>query len=71
MQDVVGLERLSGVLTSLRLSLESPCTVLVAVLIVREFVARLELTGVLSIFASLARILPAVQNNSFLTGLID
>jgi hypothetical protein len=52
-----GLERLSGVLTSLRLSLESLCTVL----IVREHVARLELAGVLSIFASLARILPAVR----------
>ena len=52
-----GLERLSGVLTSLRLSLESLCTLL----IVREHVARLELAGVLSIFASLARILPAVR----------
>jgi hypothetical protein len=56
-----GPECLSGVLTSLRLSLESPFTELVAVLIVREHVARLELAGVLSIFASLTRILPVVQ----------
>ena len=55
------LERLSDVLTSLLFSLESPFTVLVAVLIVREHLARLELAGVLSIFGSLARILPAVQ----------
>jgi drug/metabolite transporter (DMT)-like permease len=55
------LERLSDVLTSLLFSLESPFTVLVAVLIVREHLARLDLAGVLSIFASLARILPAVQ----------
>ena len=44
-----GLERLSGVLTSLLLSLESPFTVLVAVLIVREHLVRLELAGVLVI----------------------
>ena len=50
-----GLERLSGVLTSLLLSLESPFTVLVAVLIVREHLVRLELAGVLSIFASRTR----------------
>ncbi len=56
-----GLERLSGVLTPLLFSLESPFTVLVAVLIVREHLARLELAGVRSIFASLTRILPAVQ----------
>jgi drug/metabolite transporter (DMT)-like permease len=60
-----GLERLSGVLTSLLLSLESPFTVLVAVLIVREHLVRLELAGVLSIFSSLARILPAVQKVLF------
>ena len=56
-----GLDRLSGVLSSLLLSLKSPFTVLVAVLIVREHLARLELAGVLSISASLTRILPAVQ----------
>jgi drug/metabolite transporter (DMT)-like permease len=60
-----GLERLSGVLTSLLLSLESSFTVLVAVLIVREHLVRLELAGVLSIFSSLARILPAVQKVLF------
>ena len=56
-----GLERLSGVLTSLLLSLESPFTVLVVVLIICEHLARLELAGALSIFASLTRILPVVQ----------
>jgi drug/metabolite transporter (DMT)-like permease len=60
-----GLERLSGVLTSLLLSLESSFTVLVAVLIVREHLVRLELAGVLSIFSSLARILLAVQKVLF------
>ena len=55
-----GLERRSGGLTSLRMSLESPFTE-PAVLIVREHFARLELAGILSIFASLTRILLAVQ----------
>ncbi len=63
-----GLERLSGVLTSLLMSLESPFSVL-AVLIVREHLARLERAGVLSISASLARILLQFKNNTFLTGL--
>jgi hypothetical protein len=56
-----GPERLSGVLTSLLLSLDSPFTVLVAVLIVCDHLARLELACVLSIFASHTRILPVVQ----------
>ncbi len=44
-----GLERLSGVLTSLLLNLEAPLTVLVAVLVFREHLVRLELAGVLVI----------------------
>src|SRR6266852_1595723 len=44
-----GLERLSGVLTSLLLNLEAPFTVLVAVLVFREHLVRLELAGVLVI----------------------
>jgi drug/metabolite transporter (DMT)-like permease len=44
-----GLERLSGVLTSLLLNLEAPFTVLVAVLVFREHLGRLELAGVLAI----------------------
>jgi len=44
-----GLERLSGVLTSLLLNLEAPFTVLVAVLVFREHVVRLELAGILVI----------------------
>jgi drug/metabolite transporter (DMT)-like permease len=44
-----GLERLSGVLTSLLLNLEAPFTVLVAVLVFREHLVRLELAGVLAI----------------------
>ena len=49
LSDVVGLERLSGVLTSLLLNLEAPFTVLVAVLVFREHLVRLELAGVLVI----------------------
>lgn len=63
----MGLDRPSGVLTSLLLSLESPFTVL----IVLEHWVRPELAGVLSIFAGLTRILPAVQKSTFLTGRID
>lgn len=44
-----GLERLSGVLTSLLLNLEAPFTVLIAVLVFREHLGRLELAGVLAI----------------------
>lgn len=44
-----GLERLSGVLTSLLLNLEAPFTVLMAILLFREHLARLELTGVVVI----------------------
>ena len=44
-----GLARLSGVLTSLLLNLEAPFTVLVAVLVFREHLVRLELAGVLAI----------------------
>jgi drug/metabolite transporter (DMT)-like permease len=44
-----GLERLSGVLTSLLLNLEAPFTVLVAVLVFREHLARLEFGGVVVI----------------------
>jgi drug/metabolite transporter (DMT)-like permease len=44
-----GLERLSGVLTSLLLTLEAPFTVLVAVLVFREHVVRLERVGILAI----------------------
>jgi drug/metabolite transporter (DMT)-like permease len=44
-----GLARLSGVLTSLLLNLEAPFTVLVAVLVFREHLGRLELAGVLAI----------------------
>jgi drug/metabolite transporter (DMT)-like permease len=44
-----GLERLSGVITSLLLNLEAPFTVLVAVLVFREHLARLELGGVVVI----------------------
>ena len=62
------LEGLSGVLTSLLLSLESPFTML-AVLIVRDHLARLERAGVRSISASCTRILSAVQINTFVTGL--
>lgn len=40
-----GLERLSGVLTSLLLNLEAPFTVLVAILVFREHLTRLELGG--------------------------
>ena len=42
-----GLERLSGVLTSLLLNLEAPFTVLIAILVFREHLVRLELAGVL------------------------
>ena len=63
-----GRERLPGVLTPSLLSLDSPFTVLVAVLIVRLHLARLKLAGVLSIFTSLARILPAVQKQFFSDG---
>ena len=41
-----GLERLSGVLTSLLLNLEAPFTVLIAILVFREHLVRLELAGV-------------------------
>lgn len=41
-----GLERLSGVLTSLLLNLEAPFTILVAVLAFREHLVRLEIAGV-------------------------
>ena len=44
-----GLERLSGVLTSLLLNLETPVTVLIAILVFREHLVRLELVGVLVI----------------------
>jgi drug/metabolite transporter (DMT)-like permease len=44
-----GLSRLSGVLTSLLLNMEAPFTVLVAVLVFREHLVRLELAGVLAI----------------------
>lgn len=44
-----GLARLSGVLTSLLLNLEAPFTVLIAVLVFREHLGRLELAGVLTI----------------------
>ena len=44
-----GLERLSGVLTSLLLNLEAPFTVLIAILVFREHLVRLELAGVLVI----------------------
>jgi drug/metabolite transporter (DMT)-like permease len=44
-----GLDRLSGVLTSLLLNLEAPFTVLVAVLIFREHLVRRELAGVVAI----------------------
>lgn len=44
-----GLERLSGVLTSLLLNLEAPFTVVVAVLVFREHLGRLELGGVVTI----------------------
>ncbi len=37
-----GLERLSGVLTSLLLNLEAPFTVLVAMLVFREHLGRLD-----------------------------
>jgi drug/metabolite transporter (DMT)-like permease len=49
-----GLERLSGVLTSLLLNLEAPFTVLVAVLVFREHLGRLELAGVLAIVVAAA-----------------
>ena len=48
-----GLERLSGVLTSLLLNLEAPFTVLVAVLVFREHLVRLETGGVLVILLGL------------------
>ncbi len=41
-----GLERLSGVVTSLLLNLEAPFTILVAVLVFREHLTRLEVGGV-------------------------
>ena len=44
-----GLDRLSGVLTSLLLNLEAPFTVLVAVLIFREHLVRRELAGIVAI----------------------
>lgn len=44
-----GLGRLSGVLTSLLLNLEAPFTVLVAVLVFREHLVRLELAGIAAI----------------------
>ena len=44
-----GLARLSGVLTSLLLNLEAPFTVLVALLVFREHLVRLELAGILTI----------------------
>ena len=44
-----GLERLSGVLTSLLLNLEAPFTVLVAIVLFREHLDSLELTGVVLI----------------------
>jgi hypothetical protein len=44
-----GLERLSGVLTSLLLNLEALFTVLIAILVFREHLVRLELAGVLVI----------------------
>ena len=46
---LVGLERLSGVVTSLLLNLETPFTVLVALLVFREHLVRQELAGVLAI----------------------
>ena len=63
------LERLSGVQTSLLLSLESPFTVLVAVLIVANIWPDSNLPA-FSRF-SLALRVPSQQfkNNSFLTGL--
>lgn len=47
-----GLERLSGVLTSLLLNLEAPFTVLVALLVFREHLVRRELTGIFAIVAA-------------------
>lgn len=47
-----GLARLSGVLTSLLLNLEAPFTVLIAVLVFREHLSRIELAGVLTIAAA-------------------
>jgi drug/metabolite transporter (DMT)-like permease len=44
-----GLARLSGVLTSLLLNLEAPFTVLVALLVFREHLVRLEMAGILAI----------------------
>jgi drug/metabolite transporter (DMT)-like permease len=44
-----GLERLSGVLTSLLLNLEAPFTVLLAILVFREHLVRLEIAGVVVI----------------------
>ncbi len=44
-----GLSRLSGVLTSLLLNLEAPLTVLVAVLLFREHLVRLELIAIATI----------------------
>lgn len=49
-----GLERLSGVLTSLLLNLEAPFTVLVAILLFREHLARQELIGVMVILCAAA-----------------
>lgn len=49
-----GLERLSGVVTSLLLNLEAPFTVLVAVLVFREHLGHLELAGVLVIVLAAA-----------------
>lgn len=49
-----GLERLSGVLTSLLLNLEAPFTVLVAILVFREHLARLEVGGVVMIMLAAA-----------------
>ena len=49
-----GLERLSGVLTSLLLNLEAPFTVLVAILVFREHLVRLELGGVIVIMLAAA-----------------
>lgn len=44
-----GLQHLSGITTSLLLNLEAPFTVLVAVLVFREHLTRLELAGILAI----------------------
>jgi drug/metabolite transporter (DMT)-like permease len=48
---LLGLERLSGVAGSLLLNLEGPLTIAVGVMLFREFLSRLALSGALVIFA--------------------